>query len=278
MRKIMFTGMLGVGLFLMACSSDASMIKESKQQISQVEEDTAKQEEFEQPEQKQIEPKFTESNEVEIGKIEPEQVESKRIEVGQIEAEQIKPQQIESMGRSGKEENLQAIEDAYTECLYGITFLGYESTEGEITPPYAYIDQEAFQKMEAVMYEGDEYYLIVPKNEDVKVEIFTYDAMDPIGGIGDYLYQSETGVPIIIRCNVSDLYPNTVIRFEQGDKSVSYSPYINLMDGSVEIEEGGYRMQPLEAIPPIDNDSVYLQHLMSVIGEAYFENNSFIFT
>ena len=157
--------------------------------------------------------------------------------------------------------------------LFGIAFLGYE---GAISPPYSYISEEQFKQMESVMHEGDEYYLIVPTSDDVKVDIFAFESNDPIGGIGDYLYQSDSGVPILLRCNLSDIHTNTMIRFEYDDLVVSYSPKVDLIDSSVVIEDGGYLLDILESEAKEKNTTElnYETILIDVVGEDYLSGRA----
>ena len=74
--------------------------------------------------------------------------------------------------------------------------------------------------------EGDEIYYIIPRYSDATVTINEYkidleDNMKEI--IGKKLYDGEAA-PLLIRCNISDLHPNTTVTVTGGGKSVTFNP------------------------------------------------------
>ena len=84
---------------------------------------------------------------------------------------------------------------------------------------------------------GTELYLIIPCNtDDVQVTVREWQLTednDYMGGAGDVLYSSEYGAPVLIKCNVSDIMPNTVVIIEDNGDTLQWSPHISLKDGSV---------------------------------------------
>lgn len=86
---------------------------------------------------------------------------------------------------------------------------------------------------------GCELYCIYPYDPDafVTVNEYVYDGEDDyIGRIGDILYRSEHGDPIILRCNVSDIIRDTQISIVDSRGSVLvWQPGISLRDGSVDV-------------------------------------------
>ncbi len=196
-----------------------------------------------------------------------------------MEAQSESLQQNENEESAEVEDELQNSENVETiEEVYGIVFLGYENGEA-ISEPYAYINDEQFKKMESVMHEGDEYYLIVPKNANTFIEIFDTDEQ---GNVGSWLYRSsvEQAVPVLLRCNVSDVYTNTSVRIQSGDTVVSFSPMVSLVDSNVVVGEGGYELQPLEQ-NLLNNDTqslndIYISTIRSTVGNEYIMDREFM--
>ncbi len=256
MKKILFISVLSLCLLLTACTNVIT---------KPVESDVSSK-----TESSKIESSKVESSKKEISKVESSKEESKQSQVESETSKITTPAPLESSESSKTEINSRPNEEDNN--LYGIAFLGYESVEGAITPPYAYIDDEKFKQMESVMHEGSEYYLIVPSNEDIKVEIFSLDSM---GGIVDCIYKSDKAVPVLLRCNLSDIRCNTLVRFSHDDTVIDYSPSLNMMDGSITIEDGGYLLELIETSTD-DNttDLTYENALAKVVGGEYLEGRA----
>jgi hypothetical protein len=74
--------------------------------------------------------------------------------------------------------------------------------------------------------EGDEIYYIIPRYSDATVFVNEYkndleDNMKEI--IGKKLYDGDAA-PLLIRCNISDLHPNTTVTVTGNGKSVTFNP------------------------------------------------------
>ena len=74
--------------------------------------------------------------------------------------------------------------------------------------------------------EGDEIYYIIPRYSDATVIINEYkidfeNDMKEI--IGKNLYDGDA-MPLLIRCNISDLHPNTTVTVTGNGKSVTFNP------------------------------------------------------
>lgn len=82
--------------------------------------------------------------------------------------------------------------------------------------------------------EGNEVYLIIPRWSDTVISVTELVE----GAAGEQLY-SDIGMPFLLRCNLSDLYPNTLVTFTSSQGTLTFSPSISLMDGSVVLPEGG---------------------------------------
>ena len=46
-----------------------------------------------------------------------------------------------------------------------------------------------------------------------------------------------TNKPFILKCNISDIIPNTVVDIKQNNKIYNYSPGLDLKDGGVHTNE-----------------------------------------
>ncbi|MBQ8632436.1 MAG: hypothetical protein IJ420_02395 [Lachnospiraceae bacterium] len=137
-------------------------------------------------------------------------------------------------------------------AVCGVAFLGY--LEGEYTEVLAewensglcetYPFLQDITEEQAILTDGGEWFLLVPVADDVKVSVYesAIDYEDFMLKPGKELYSSITGAPIIIRGNISDIYPSTIVILEQGDVSVEYSPYLSLKDGELAEGEGIYNI------------------------------------
>ena len=93
---------------------------------------------------------------------------------------------------------------------------------------------------QAILTDGGEWFLLVPVADDVKVSVYesTIDDEDFLLKPGKELYSSNSGTPILIRGNVSDIYPSTIVILEKDNKKIEYSPYLSLKDGELAEGEG----------------------------------------
>lgn len=109
--------------------------------------------------------------------------------------------------------------------LYAIKYLGYD------------IDIEDYSEHEFYSFEGDEYYLIIPRYDDMYLEIYLLDAVD---GSSELKHTSENAGSFIVKGNISDIYSNFEIKlFSSDDKSSTFSPFISLKDGSLTASDEG---------------------------------------
>ena len=112
--------------------------------------------------------------------------------------------------------------------------------------------------------EGDEVYLVIPRDPNASVAVNEW-VMSPTsstgpyeGEVGDVLYRSDYGDPIIVRGNISEISPNIMISIveDHGD-SLNYIPFCNLLDGTLDIPAGSpsvldYTVYPSFFVSPSD--------------------------
>ena len=137
---------------------------------------------------------------------------------------------------------------SYAEAVCGVAYVGF--VEGPFGDGYRGFIEEQTELMEVYSFvaeipadryvetDGYDLYCIVPTDKDcsVKVEEVYFpeetDAYEPV--VGEIIYQSETGEPILLRCNESEIFSNALVTITTADgKEKSFSPYMSLMDGSL---------------------------------------------
>nr|WP_326184111.1 hypothetical protein [uncultured Oscillibacter sp.] len=117
--------------------------------------------------------------------------------------------------------------------LYAAAYLGYQ--EMEDLPFYAenYLDGED----PPVHYFSDgDYYLIIPRYPNTAVALYRLN-IETTGA--ELVYEDASCGPFILQCNVSDIVSDAEIRLTYQGETVSFSPYISLADGSVQVGERG---------------------------------------
>lgn len=83
---------------------------------------------------------------------------------------------------------------------------------------------------------GCELYLVIPCCDDVCISVSEWlmtEENDYMGAKGDVLYHNDYGAPVLIKCNVSDIMPSTIITIEHDEETLQWSPSISLKDGSM---------------------------------------------
>ena len=119
--------------------------------------------------------------------------------------------------------------------LLGVQFLEYST---DMQASFDKWNDGAFEILFAaernpiqIEMDGDEIYYILPRYSDCDVTITYYD--DNTGKtVGEPVYLG-TSRPVMLKCNLSDLHPNSRIVVEAGGKSASYEPRIDLGNGDL---------------------------------------------
>ena len=129
------------------------------------------------------------------------------------------------------------------DAIAGIIFMGYH--EGEPLDR-AFWDNEDLQSYwltypflleipleRYAANDGNQVFCIVPADPEAKVTVTAWDAANETPG--DVLYESQTGEPIYVRGNFSDILPNLSVTIEdtQGRVLENYHPAISMKDGTV---------------------------------------------
>ena len=135
------------------------------------------------------------------------------------------------------------------DCQTGIAFLGYigyDATTEEIldyTSQEDYVASYPFLKNGTVVDAGGyEVFAIVPAS-DWSINVYSSE-MTEDASYKDYLdsplYEGSPDEVIILRCNLSEIYSNTMVTSKEGNMSVTYRPSISLKDGHLAKEQRCY--------------------------------------
>ena len=149
-------------------------------------------------------------------------------------------------------------------AICAVVFLGYGSdfTTLSTTNNFKTFAQRlpSLQKMTefTVKTEGDEVYFIIPRYANATITVNEYQLNIESGKeiIGKKLYQGDAE-PILLKCNLSDLHPNTSVTITGNRESVTFNPqsscsskagvqYLSLNDVGDEEEEAFPTSLPTE--------------------------------
>lgn len=80
--------------------------------------------------------------------------------------------------------------------------------------------------------DGEELYLIIPRSNDISITIYEAN-LEENGNLAKGEIIAKTNEPFIIKCNQSDIIPNTILNITSNDLTIEYSPSLSLKDGSI---------------------------------------------
>ena len=85
--------------------------------------------------------------------------------------------------------------------------------------------------------EGQELYLVIPRDRDANVKVRLYDFVsDSVSGM---IYSSYCGAPFLLRCNVSEIVSDVRISMtDNAGEHPAFSPYISGEDGAPKTDLG----------------------------------------
>lgn len=123
----------------------------------------------------------------------------------------------------------------------GVAFIGYVDSESSEVDLRAYTASSETGKKypdlpNAPLYmaEGQELYAIVPVNEKGTITLYS-SAMTENGEYADDksnpLHVGKPGEPLLLRCNLSEIYSNVLIAVTDGGGAVLFRPSVSLKDG-----------------------------------------------
>ena len=156
----------------------------------------------------------------------------------------------------------------------GVAFLGYvDSGSSEVDlRDYMYQSELGstyyFLPMSwLLMYEGQELYAIVPANENTTVTIYA----SGITEWGEYaddtsmpLHVGLPGEPVVVMCNLSEIYSNVLITVSDGANSIDFHPMLSMEDGHLAETPGVYDFSIYLDIPDEATVQLAMERLMQM--------------
>jgi len=140
-----------------------------------------------------------------------------------------------------------------------IAFIGYVDSESSEVDLRAYVagsetgkEYPSLSRAPLYMAEGQELYAIVPPND--KGTIIVYPST--ITEDGEYaddksnpLHAGEPGQPLLLRCNLSEIYSNVLIAATDGGGAIDFRPSLSMENGHLQEIAGVYDFSTYEEVP-----------------------------
>ena len=156
----------------------------------------------------------------------------------------------------------------------GVAFIGYvdsESSEVDLRAYYASSETgKAYPDLvHAPLYmaEGQELYAIVPPCAAGRITVYA-SAMNENGQYADDrehpLHSGNLGEPLLLRCNLSEIYSNVLISATDGGGAILYRPSVSLENGHLATEQSVYDFSIYEETP----DERSVQIATEILSEA----------
>ncbi len=151
--------------------------------------------------------------------------------------------------------------------VYGITFLGYRWDDYYDLPVELYLTEDEMNRLEVCLLDGDEYFLILPVSSTSYIHITPTSQSD---GNNEVFY-SQQNSPVLLRANISDIHTNSIVNIIDENIVAEFSPSVNLMDSTVNLDEGGYEIPTLSDRE--DNSTVIQTNMIDFrIPETWNDN------
>ena len=117
--------------------------------------------------------------------------------------------------------------------LYAAAYLGYQQTDDLDYYVQQYLDHDSLPVH--YLSSGD-YYLIIPRHSGTQLSLYRndFDTSEPI-----LIYEDPDCQPFLLQCNASDIFADATVRLTWQDRTVEFSPFLSLKDGSADIGAQG---------------------------------------
>ena len=116
---------------------------------------------------------------------------------------------------------------------YAAAYLGYQTIENLDFYVEQYLDSN---ELPTHYLSAGDYYLVIPRYPGMAMSLYQND-METMDSV--LVYEDPDCRPFIIQCNASDIFADATIRLTYGEETVEFSPFISLMDGSVDVGPNG---------------------------------------
>lgn len=170
-------------------------------------------------------------------------------------------------------------------CTAGVLFLGYvDGNAGDLEQDRDYYQSifevqgylEDFPFLAEIpnsnfvqTKDGQELYCIIPQDDMATVSVNQWivnETNDFKGEAGEVLYRSESGSPILLKCNVSEIIPDVeVLIVDNKNNQLHWCPSLSGMDGSVVVESADGKLYDFTQYA----DNGYVESLDVLVGETY---------
>ena len=156
----------------------------------------------------------------------------------------------------------------------GVAFIGYvDSESSEVDLRAYYASSETGKVYPDLVYaplymaEGQELYAIVPPCAAGEITVYA-SAMNENGQYADDrehpLHSGKPGEPLLLRCNLSEIYSNVLISATDGGGAILYRPSVSLENGHLATEQSVYDFSIYEETP----DERSVQIATEILSEA----------
>lgn len=135
-------------------------------------------------------------------------------------------------GASGGQESIPFSGDQ----LYAAAYLGFEEMEDLSYYTQNYLNG---QDLPIHYFSPGEYYLIIPRYPDMALALYKNDIQMDQPAL---VYKDPACEPFLLQCNISDIFSDVTVELTHQGETVSFSPYLSLKDGSVQVGERGLNL------------------------------------
>ena len=116
---------------------------------------------------------------------------------------------------------------------YAVAYLGFQ----EIDDMDYYTDKYLVSNDIPVHYISDaDYYLVIPRYSGMRLQLYENDMESFESHI---IYDDISCTPFIIQCNFSDIFSDVTVRLIYEDRTIEFSPFVSLKDGTLNVGEHG---------------------------------------
>lgn len=156
----------------------------------------------------------------------------------------------------------------------GLAFLGYvdsQSSEVDLRDYIMYSDAGSkypFLLMSGLlMVEGQELYVIVPPDETTSITVYA----SGVNEWGEYvddtsmpLGENWPGEPLLLQCNLSEIYSNVLIVVNDGSETIAFRPSLSMEDGHLVEIPGAYDFSIYPNVPDESDVSSAMDRLVQL--------------
>ena len=156
----------------------------------------------------------------------------------------------------------------------GVAFLGYVDSDSSEVDLRDYMYQSELGSTYyflpsswLLMCEGQELYAIVPANENTTVTIYASDITE----WGEYADDTSMplpvglpGEPVVVLCNLSEIYSHVLITVTDGDETLEFHPMLSMEDGHLAETPGVYDFSIYLDIPDEATVQLAMERLMQM--------------